>query len=99
MPNSPEKYLSLKVHTNVAKKEFLDDSELMEDLYKILPLTLETLSDSDKNTINCQFDTLSDLSMAENILTLVFSAPDLTSPTNDSNSHARPSASSGSFFH
>ena len=46
----------------------------MEDLYKILPLTLETVFMLGQKTINCQFDTLADLHMADKILTLVFQA-------------------------
>ena len=39
---SPEKYVSLRVTPNVLKNEFFEESVLMEDLYKIWPLTLET---------------------------------------------------------
>ena len=52
--------------------EMQEDSELMEDLYKILPLTIDTVFDQNQNTINCQFDTLTDLTTASKILELVF---------------------------
>ena len=39
---SSEKYVSLCVTPNVLKNEFFEESVLMEDLYKIWPLTLET---------------------------------------------------------
>lgn len=74
VPDSPEKYLSLKVNTKVVKNgEFQEDSELMEDLYKIIPLTVETLFDEVSKVINCQFDSVNDLRTAENILELVLS--------------------------
>lgn len=55
-----------------AQLEMQEDSELMEDLYKILPLTIDTVFDQNQNTINCQFDTLTDLTTASKILELVF---------------------------
>ena len=55
-----------------AQLEMQEDSELMEDLYKILPLTIDTVFDQNQNTINCQFDTLTDLMTASKILELVF---------------------------
>ena len=42
MPTSAEKYMSLTVKPDVSQAEFIEDSELMEDLYKILPLTIES---------------------------------------------------------
>ena len=75
-PDSPsqptEKYLSLHVKDEYAQLEMQEDSELMEDLYKILPLTIDTVFDQNQNTINCQFDTLTDLTTASKILELVF---------------------------
>lgn len=71
---SPEKYVSLRVTPNVLKNEFFEESVLMEDLYKIWPLTLETLFDEPARAINCQFDTLTDLRTAIKILELVFTA-------------------------
>ena len=44
----------------------------MEDLYKILPLTVETLFEEAPDAICCQFDTLNDLQTANKILQLVF---------------------------
>ena len=41
-PPSSEKYLRLVVSDKVEATEFVEDSELMEDLYKILPLTIDT---------------------------------------------------------
>ena len=58
---SPEKYLTLQVKAEYANLEMQEDSELMEDLYKILPLTVDTLFDETCKAINCQFDTLTDL--------------------------------------
>ena len=45
----------------------------MEDLYKILPLTIESDFRPESRTINCQFDTAQDLDLADQILQLVFS--------------------------
>ena len=76
--DSSEKYVSLRVTPLVLQKEFFEESELMEDLYKIWPLTLETQFDEASSVINCQFDTLTDLRTAIKILELVFTAsPDL----------------------
>ena len=44
----------------------------MEDLYKILPLTVETVFEEVNHTICCQFDTLNDLQTANTILEMVF---------------------------
>ena len=46
---------------NIASSEFVEHSELMEDLYKILPLTVDVDFNESARTINCQFDTLTDL--------------------------------------
>ena len=53
MPESKEKYLSLTVKANYGAAELVEDSELMEDLYKILPLTIETVFDKAANEIQC----------------------------------------------
>ena len=47
----------------------------MEDLYKILPLTIDTVFNQSQKMIYCQFDTLTDLSTASKILELVFQTP------------------------
>jgi len=60
------------VNPDLAELEMQESSELMEDLYKILPLTVDSIFDETSNEINCQFDTLTDLETASNILTLVF---------------------------
>ena len=61
-PDSIEKYLSLTTNaTTVNVAEYSESSELMEDLYKILPLTVDSDFRPDCNTINCQFDSVSDL--------------------------------------
>ena len=73
-PPSSEKYLRLVVSEKVEATEFVEDSELMEDLYKILPLTIDSDFQPDSNLISCQFDTLTDLDMAQNVLQLVFSS-------------------------
>jgi hypothetical protein len=46
----------------------------MEDLYKILPLTIDQVFSADDNVLNCQFDTLNDLNLAVRILELIFGA-------------------------
>ena len=58
----------------MAESELVDDSELMEDLYKILPLTVDTVFLAHDSVINCQFDTLTDLKTACKILELIFGA-------------------------
>ena len=64
-PKSSEKYLSLTLKEEFAvQDEFKEDSELLEDLFKILPLTIDTNFDQSKRVINCQFDTQTDLAMA-----------------------------------
>lgn len=75
VPKSTEKYLSLKVSAEFAQNEMQEDSELMQDLYKILPLTVDSLFDESTNSVNCQFDTLMDLETACKILTLVLETP------------------------
>ena len=37
----------------LSESELQEDSELMEDLYKILPLTVETIFDHVANAMNC----------------------------------------------
>ena len=72
-PKSSEKYLSLTLKEEFAvQDEFKEDSELLEDLFKILPLTIDTNFDQSKRVINCQFDTQTDLAMAQKILGLIF---------------------------
>ena len=62
VPNPcPEKYMKLHVKPEFAQSQLREDSELMEDLYKILPLTIDSLFDESKSTVCCQFDTLTDL--------------------------------------
>ena len=43
----------------------------MEDLYKILPLTVETKFDQGEASVYLQFDTQNDLSTAKQILSLI----------------------------
>lgn len=52
-PVSCEKYLRLNVKPELSASELQEDSELMEDLYKILPLTVETVFDNVFNALNC----------------------------------------------
>ena len=74
VPVSAEKYIILTVDAEkMTGAEFFDNSELMEDLYNILPLTVESDFRSHINIINCQFGCASDLKLAEEILELVFS--------------------------
>ena len=95
VPDSPEKYLSLKVNTKVVKNgEFQEDSELMEDLYKIIPSTVETLFDEVSKVINCQFDSVNDLRTAEKILELVLS-PHTKQDLNNSAAVATPAKNKG----
>lgn len=60
------------MHASVAESELVEDSELMEDLYQILPLTVDTVFSTSDSVINCQFDTLNDLKTASKILELIF---------------------------
>ena len=52
--NTEEKYVSITVGEEVVQRgEFQEDSELMEDLYKILPLTVDSVFDETSNVIHC----------------------------------------------
>ena len=52
--NTEEKYVSITVGAEVVERgEFQEDSELMEDLYKILPLTVDSVFDETSNVIHC----------------------------------------------
>ena len=44
----------------------------MEDLYKILPLTVDTVFNQDALSIVCVFDTAQDVLTSEQILTMVW---------------------------
>ena len=70
---SPEKYMRIHVEPALGADMLREDSSLMEDLYKILPLTIATSFDPAASLINCQFDTATDLKTAEQILQLVLS--------------------------
>ena len=74
MPEPCEKYLSLKLDAQkVGTEEYTEMSELMEDLYKILPLTVESDFKPQNHIVNCQFESASDLKLAKQILDLVLS--------------------------
>ena len=74
MPVLAKKYIILIFDSEkMNEAEFVENSELMEDLYNILPMTVESNFRSHINTINCQFGCASKLKLAEKILELVFS--------------------------
>ena len=53
MPVLAEKYIILIVDSEKMNEvEFVENSELMEDLYNILPMTVESNFRSHTNTIN-----------------------------------------------
>ena len=54
------------------KSQLNDQSILMEDLYKILPLTVDTVFEQAESCIVCIFDTVQDVLTAEQILNQIW---------------------------
>ena len=44
----------------------------MEDLYKIMPLTVETVFNQSDSSIVCVFDTVQDVMTSEQILSMIW---------------------------